>query len=90
MSFDDDRPDDDLEDDPENPDESDMDPTDSVDNTDPCPYCGRPLYERAEACPHCGNYISQEDSRSHNPLWLILGVIFCVAMILWVWVVKNW
>jgi hypothetical protein len=53
--------------------------------TMPCPYCGRAIYDDAERCPYCENYISREDAPSRHPLWLIIGVLICLAIVaLWV------
>jgi uncharacterized paraquat-inducible protein A len=70
--------------DAELPDEADMDSTDSDEfaETVECPHCRKSLYEQAEVCPHCGKYISTEDSNNRKPLWLILGVVICLAIIL--------
>jgi predicted nucleic acid-binding Zn ribbon protein len=82
MSYQDD--DEDL-DDSEFPEISDDE--DSVD-TDPCPHCGKPVYEQAEACPNCGKYISREDSFSpRKPMWIIFGAIICLIAILVVWMI---
>lgn len=80
--------DDDL-DDRELPDESDMDDDDGGDSvdTEPCPFCGKPIYEQAQVCPHCGNYICIEDVRSsRKPLWFIIGAIVAIAVVVLVWV----
>jgi len=68
----------------EDPDLSDQDPQDEDDNatpTDPCPHCGRSVYESAEFCHHCGKYISQEDAPPRQPWWYSFGVLFCVVLI---------
>jgi len=62
-------------------DESDDDDLD----TEPCPNCGREVYEEAERCPYCGEYII----RSSNPLagrptwWIILGILGLLGFILY-------
>jgi endogenous inhibitor of DNA gyrase (YacG/DUF329 family) len=54
-------------------------------DTDPCPYCRRPVYHDAEQCPHCGQYISAEDAPAHRPLWVLAGVVVCLVLVaLWV------
>jgi predicted nucleic acid-binding Zn ribbon protein len=78
-------------DDPEEPDEFDIEndgDEDSVD-TESCPSCGAPVYEDAEICPKCGQDISQEDSTSRKPLWIIVTTGVCVAVILIVWVLLR-
>jgi predicted nucleic acid-binding Zn ribbon protein len=62
---------------------------DSPADTEPCPFCGKPVYEDAEVCPKCGQYISQEASSPKKPLWIILTVGVCVAVILIVWVLLR-
>jgi hypothetical protein len=47
------------------------------------------MYEDAPACPHCGNYISEEDAPAgRKPWWLIVGVLVCLAIMLW-WVLGG-
>jgi hypothetical protein len=76
----------------EMPDAADVDaPGDSADvDTEPCPFCRKPVYERAEVCPHCGNFLSREDAiaprrEGRQPLWVIIAAIACLAAILFVW-----
>jgi predicted nucleic acid-binding Zn ribbon protein len=71
-------------DDSDYPDEDDIGDEESAE-TEPCPYCGKPIYERAEVCPHCGQYISKEDWRARKPVWIVVGAIICVALILLYW-----
>ena len=72
--------------DSEFPDPSDMDheEEDSTD-THPCPHCQTPIYDQSPRCPHCGNYISQNKSRAHKPLWFILAAILCLLVVLFLW-----
>lgn len=80
------REDDDAElDDRELPDEADMDP-DEDEETQPCPYCGKPVYEQAQVCPHCRSYIALDEAPGRKPLWLIVAVIVCVLIVLLIWV----
>ena len=74
---------DDSDPDPEGPNESDVD-KDMDDNTMPCPYCKRAIYEESEFCPHCGKYITAEDAPMTKPIWLVVAVIACViGVLLW-------
>jgi hypothetical protein len=62
---------------------------DEEDDTIPCPYCGRAIYEDAPACPHCGNYISDEDAPpGQKPWWLIVGALVCLAILV-LWALKG-
>lgn len=68
-------------DDREFPDDEDEDGEETV----PCPYCLRPVYEDAERCPECGHYLSREDRPSRRPWWLVVGVLVCLLVVLrWV------
>ena len=59
-------------------------------DTVPCPYCGRAVYESAELCPHCGSYILDDDlARSRRPLWVVVGVLVCLAIVLVAWVLSG-
>ena len=70
----------------EAPDDSDLGPDGDGDDdeTIPCPYCRRPVYEQAEICPHCNRFISSEDVPRRLPWWVWAGVVLClVAVLLW-------
>ena len=47
----------------ERPDPSDLDPAADDDQTllEPCPFCGRAVYEGADVCPGCRNFIGGAD-----------------------------
>jgi len=69
--------------DSEGPDASDVDDGDD-DETVPCPYCRKPVYEQAELCPHCGSFISSEDAPRRHPWWIWAGVAVClIVVVLW-------
>jgi len=51
-----------------------------VDVTEPCPYCGQPVYEDAERCPACENYISQEDAPLRQSWTFRLLALICLAV----------
>lgn len=70
---------------PEGPEDADMDADDSVD-TAPCPYCRKSIYEQAEFCPYCGSAISAEDARNRKPIWIVFGVVVCIALVVACWV----
>ena len=69
-------------------DEGESDGGDSVD-TEPCPYCGKAVFEQAERCPYCGCYISAEDSRGRRPLWVTAGVVITLVAIVMGWVLLR-
>jgi hypothetical protein len=71
-------------DDSEYPDDPDFDDGE----TDPCPHCGEDVYDDAERCPHCGRYLSREDAPWSKPWWLVLGVVTCLAIVLF-WIVRG-
>ena len=78
----------DWEDDPEEPDESEMDFGDSADLR-PCPFCKKAIDEQADVCPHCGNYISDEKVKDRKPMWFVIAAIAIIAAILVRWVAKR-
>ncbi len=55
------------------------------DDTVPCPYCKRPIYEDSERCSHCGNYLSDEDAPPTRPaLWILIGAVAALGVaVLW-------
>jgi uncharacterized paraquat-inducible protein A len=72
-----------ADDDDEEWDESPRDEDDTV----PCPYCRREIYDDAEQCPYCGNYVSREDSPSIQPKWVVVTAILCLIVALaWLFV----
>lgn len=81
--------DDDMLDDTEWPDESDLDETDDQAETAPCPFCGKFVYEQADVCPHCGNFISFEDgppsAQRRIPLWVLIGLILALVVMVFGW-----
>jgi hypothetical protein len=76
------------EDDSESDDEAFDSSDDDEDETIPCPYCRRPIFEGAERCPYCENYISEEDAPVRKPLWLLVGVILCLIVV-YLWIVRG-
>ena len=65
----------------------DDDEADGGEQTAPCPYCQRPVYDDAERCPACGSYLSVEDAGrpARRPWWMVAGVLLCLAVLLgWV------
>ena len=59
------------------------DDSDVLAQTQPCPFCGKEVYELAEICPHCHNYIAP-DEPGRKPLWFTVAVVLClVAFLVW-------
>src|SRR5687768_3780594 len=81
---DEDEDDDDEVDDREDPDPSDQDASDDEDeDTLPCPFCGKPVYEGADVCPYCRNFITFDTPGRSRKRWaLIGGVLALVAAIM--------
>ncbi len=66
------------------PDESDAEGIASVD-TDPCPFCGKAVYEKADVCPYCHNFISFEETHRRYPIWVMIGAVLAMLGVLaWV------
>ena len=80
---------DDELDDREMPDESDMDPEGAVDLSDPCPFCGKAVFEDAEICPHCRNFITRHDTTKRAPI-RTLGLIVLILSMLVIAVLCYW
>jgi uncharacterized protein (DUF983 family) len=78
---------DDIDDDPENPDPSDMDQDDYT-ITVRCPNCRKFIDEEAEQCPICGHYVTKEDpdAKPNLPWWVIVGLVVALAVIICFWV----
>jgi predicted nucleic acid-binding Zn ribbon protein len=80
--------------DSEMPDEADVDAdeegqTFSVE-TEPCPYCGKPVYEQAEVCPHCKSFLSIEEGRgAGRPKWMVIAALLVIAAIVIGWVLAK-
>ncbi len=68
-----------MRDDPDDNDDFD----DDDDETVPCPHCGVPVYDDAERCPHCERYLSREDRPWSRPTWVVVGVVICLAIVLY-------
>src|SRR5262249_54404117 len=60
----------------------------SSDDTVPCKYCRREIYEESARCPYCEKYISaeyDEDVPARKPWWLLVGVLLCLyAVYRWI------
>ena len=64
-------------------DDSSDDFDDSDDQTVPCPFCRKPMFEDAEQCPHCGKYVGGEDApRPRRPWWVIVTVVLLLHVFL--------
>jgi predicted nucleic acid-binding Zn ribbon protein len=68
------------------PDEFDVGDDDADSNTEPCPNCGKPVYDGAAICSRCGFYLSNTLGASERkPTWIIVTAIVCIAIVLFVW-----
>ena len=56
------------------------------DVTEPCPECGRAVYDDAERCPHCGHYVTREEASGPGwPLWMkIAAGLALTGVALWI------
>ncbi len=81
---------DDLTDDPENPDPSDMDKDDYV-ITVRCPGCKKFIDEEAEQCPRCGIYITAEEAPAERrfPWWVSIGIVLALVGIIYGWILSK-
>jgi hypothetical protein len=80
MTWDEEEPDDDWEDD-------DSGETIVV----PCPVCRADVYEDAEQCPSCGHYVVHTTSPwAGKPRWWIIGGLAGIAAVIWVLVRVGW
>jgi uncharacterized paraquat-inducible protein A len=79
--------DDDLLDDPENPDPSDMD-RDDYTITVRCPHCKKFIDEEAEQCPRCGMFLTREEPQSERrfPAWVTVGIVLAILAMIYGWV----
>lgn len=69
------------------PDDPDPDPDGGAADEEPCPACGRPVYEDAVRCPHCGEWIERESlaaRRGRGWRWPLLVAALIVAILV-VW-----
>lgn len=69
----------------EEPDESDQDDDSNDLDTEPCPWCKKPIHEQSEWCPYCGKYISREDQPLGKRFWWTLGVVAMVILAGLIW-----
>lgn len=52
----------------------------------PCPHCMAVIFDESERCPACGQYLSEEDTPLRKPVWIIIGVLICLALaVMWIW-----
>jgi predicted nucleic acid-binding Zn ribbon protein len=74
-------------DDRELPDESDMDSgeADPFADTEPCPFCDKPIHEEAEICHHCGKYVPRDGRGGRTWTIIVIGVAICLILIFIDW-----
>ena len=69
--------------DPEGPQECDLlDEDDDGVDVEPCPNCGRGVYEEAERCPYCGEWIETGAGRTLPRGPVIAGIAFLLILLL--------
>ena len=77
------------------PEEDDEENLCGNDDVDDCPHCGKTIYEDSEQCPHCGTYLNgSEDANDskprRHPWFIVIGVLFCLAVFA-IWILgRNW
>jgi zinc-ribbon domain len=69
----------DDEDDWDDDEEDDLDDDDH--STITCPNCRKSVYDDVEQCPYCGHFISDEERSGGKSLLVIVGVILCLAVV---------
>lgn len=79
-----------LDEDPLPEDQDDDDSLDDEDDTEPCPFCGRPLHHDAAVCPGCGNFVDLRSASARKRPWIYLAALLALlamfAAVVW-WVV---
>ena len=91
-TFDDEDDDEDEDDDREDPDPSDQDPDDGDVGDDvpadaiPCPFCRKPVHERADVCPHCRNFITFDETGYPRKVWFVAGVVLALGVVIMAYV----
>src|SRR5687767_14306445 len=80
------RDDDDAElDDRDLPDRSDTDGGDESEfdsDTEPCPFCRKPVYADADLCPHCGNFIALAEATDRKRAWFLVALALSLLIVL--------
>lgn len=79
-----------YDDDDEGPSEHDAhliddEDSDAIEDTVPCPACGKEVLAFAEHCHHCGEYFAGEawmaQRSAKQGLWTLVGVLVAAAML---------
>ena len=64
------------------PDEADRTPAHAASvDLEPCPFCGKAIYEDADICHHCGSFIAR-DTSGIKPYWIVVIALILLAMVL--------
>ena len=73
-------------------DEYDLDESDELDGDDlaplPCGNCLGTITEESQRCPHCGHYLTDEQPLRRAPVWILVGIAMCLAVILH-WMINH-
>jgi hypothetical protein len=74
--------DDEFEEDPEGPQESDLAGQDDDEMaTVPCPCCGEPIPEIADRCPYCGDWVVAGGARGRPARGAAFAVVVALAVL---------
>ena len=73
------------------PDASDMDAPgeEDAEDTQPCPFCGKEIWDKADICSNCRNFVAFPEVAVHQrPVWfwvaLVLAfVVICLSVLLY-------
>jgi hypothetical protein len=65
------------------PDKGDMDGSDDDgEDTQPCPFCGKEIWEKADLCSHCGNFVAfPEVTVHHRPVWFWIALVLAIVVV---------
>jgi predicted nucleic acid-binding Zn ribbon protein len=68
------------------PDAADMDPSSDDDDaggdTEPCPFCGKLIWDNADLCSHCGNFVAfPEQAPRERPIWFWIALVLAFVVI---------
>ena len=76
---------DELDEDPEGPQDIDLDDDDEETPTDACPGCGREIAHDAQRCPYCREWITfgAPGSSRRNVAFVVVVILVVIALLMW-------